>query len=79
MQRVQNTLARIIARQGKFDHIKPVLKELHWLPIENRVTFKLATLTYNIKSTGQPVYLHNLLSDMNQFALFKLFLNVCWL
>ena len=63
LQRVQNTLARVIVRQGKFDHITPVLKELHWLPIENRVTFKLATLTYSIKSMGQPVYLRDLLSD----------------
>ena len=65
LQRVQNTLAhtRVINRQVKSDHITPVLKELHWLPIENRVTFKLATLAYNIKSTGQPVYLRELLSD----------------
>ena len=34
-----------------------------WLPVEKRVTFKLATLTFNIKSTGQPVYLRQLLSD----------------
>jgi len=58
----KKTVARVIARQGKFDHIKEVLKELHWLPIENRVTFKLSTLTYNIESTDQPVYLGNLLS-----------------
>jgi len=38
MQRVQNTLAHETARQGQFDHIKPVLKECNWLPIENRVT-----------------------------------------
>ena len=63
LQRVQNTLARVIVCHGKFDHITPVLKELHWLPVEKRVTFKLATLTFNIKSTGQPVYLRQLLSD----------------
>ena len=50
-------------RQGKFDRITQVLEELHWLPIEKRTTFKLATLSYNIKSTGQPVYLRELLSD----------------
>ena len=60
LQRVQNTLARVIFRQGKFDHITPVLK--HWLPIEKRITFKLATLSYNIKSTGQPAYLREPLS-----------------
>ena len=39
------------------------MKRLHWLPVEKRITFKLATLSYNIKSTGQPVYLRELLSD----------------
>jgi len=43
--------------------ITPILEELHWLPIEKGITFKLATLSYNIKSTGQPVYLRELLSD----------------
>ena len=62
-QRVQNTLARVTVQQGKFDRITPVLKQLHWLPIEQRITFKLATLSYNIKSTGQPAYLRELLSD----------------
>ena len=36
---------------------------MHWLPIEKRLSFKLATLSYIIKSTGQPVYLRELLSD----------------
>ena len=63
LQRVQNTLARVTLRQGKFDRITPFLKELHWLPIEKRITFKLAIFSDNIKSTGKPVYLHQLLSD----------------
>jgi len=57
MQRIQNTLTRLSVR-----HIKPVMNELHWLPLEKRAAFKLATQTCNIKSTGQPVYLRNLLS-----------------
>jgi len=63
LQRVQNTLARVTLQQGKFDRITPILEDLHWLPIEKRITFKLATLSYNIKSTGEPVYLRELLSD----------------
>jgi hypothetical protein len=63
LQRVQNTLARVTLRQGKFTHITPALKQLHWLPIEHRISFKMAILTYKIKSTGQPIYLRELLSD----------------
>jgi hypothetical protein len=63
LQRVQNTLARVTLRRGKFDRITPALKELHRRSIEKRITFKLATLSYNIKSTGQPVYSLELLCD----------------
>ena len=77
LQRVQHTLARVTLRQGKFDRITLVLKELHWLPIEKRITFKLATLSYSIKSTGQPVKYCQLLSTSPHSAiLFKTFVYI---
>ena len=33
LQRVQNVAARLISGRRKYDHITPVLKELHWLPV----------------------------------------------
>ena len=33
---VQNTAARVLCRIGKYNHISPVLKSLHWLPVEFR-------------------------------------------
>jgi hypothetical protein len=63
LQRVQNTLARVVLRRGKFEHINPALTELHWLPVEHRVTYKLATLTFRIIKTNQPDYLRELLVD----------------
>ena len=63
LQRIQNTLARVVLRRGKFDHNSSALAELHWLPIKQRVTFKLATLTFNIKPNNQPSYLRELLCD----------------
>jgi hypothetical protein len=62
-QRVQNNLARVVLRRGKYDHISSALAGLHWLPIKQRVTFKLSTLTYNIKRNNQPSYLRELLTD----------------
>jgi len=56
-------LARVVLRHGKFEHITPALKDLHWLSVQYRVTCKLATLTYSIKRSGQPSYLHELLQD----------------
>ena len=33
MLRVQNTAARLIVGACLFDHMMPILKDLHWLPI----------------------------------------------
>jgi len=55
LQRVQNTLARVVLRRGKY-HITPALAELHWLPIIQRVTFKIATTIFKIRYLHQPTY-----------------------
>ena len=62
LQRVQNCLARVVTGTARSDHITPVLAELHWLPIKSRVTYKIASLTHNIRRAGQPAYLAELLS-----------------
>ena len=63
LQRVQNTLARLVTGTKRFDHhIKPVLSDLHWLPVSSRVTFKLALLSRKILSTNQPSYLATMIS-----------------
>ena len=43
LQSVQNTAARILTRTRKYDRI-PVLKSLHWLPIQERSDFKVLLL-----------------------------------
>ena len=52
----------MVLRRGKFEHITPALIDLHWLPVQC-VAYKLATLTYSIKRSGQPLYVHELLQD----------------
>ena len=37
IQPIINTTARLISGDRKFDHITPVLKNLHWLKIERRI------------------------------------------
>ena len=39
-----------------------IVVDMHWLPVRKRIDFKIATLTYNVLSTQQPAYLHNLIS-----------------
>ena len=43
LQSVLNAAARLISNKRKFDHITPVLRDqLHWLPIRQRIEFKIA-------------------------------------
>ena len=46
LQHVQSVALRIVALTHKHEHISPVLQELHWLPIEQRITFKILLMTF---------------------------------
>ena len=43
------------------DHITPVLKELHWLPIEQRIKFKILLITFKALNKQAPNYITDLL------------------
>ena len=62
LQRVQNNAARLILRKRRRDHATPLLKQLHWLPVESRITFKVATLAYRHFDGSLPQYLSNSLT-----------------
>ena len=49
-------------RMPKFSHITPVLRSVHWLKINERIKYKLLSLTYKVLTTNQPQYLQNLIS-----------------
>jgi hypothetical protein len=63
LQRVQNTAARIVTRTKRYDHITPVLQRLHWLPIKQRIAFKVLTLTFKALHGLAPHYLAELLQE----------------
>lgn len=63
LQKVQNALARVVVPSVKRSHhITPTLRDLHWLPINNRITFKVASITFKTLQSQQPSYLFDLLS-----------------
>ena len=62
LQRVQNNAARLILRVPRSDHMTPHLRTLHWLPIEARITYKIACLTYQAINQSGPSYLSDLLT-----------------
>ena len=46
LQKVQNNAEKLICRTPKLDHISPVLHTLHWLPVEQRIEYKLFLLAF---------------------------------
>ena len=63
LQRVQNNLARIVLSAPRRTHAPPLLYQFHWLPVESRITYKLALLTFKIRTQSTPRYLYDLLVD----------------
>ena len=62
LQGLQNTVARLTAvYMKKTDHITPVLKKLHWLPVNDRIIFKLLLLKYKSLNGLGSVYINELL------------------
>ena len=61
LQRVQNAAARLVVRAKKHDHISPILRQLHWLPIRYRIQFKILSLVYLCINNLAPSYLQELL------------------
>jgi len=60
LQRAQNLLARVVT--GSFQSSSHILLErLHWLPVEYRVNFKLANITFLTLHSSQPAYQHSAL------------------
>jgi len=63
LQRLQISLARVVLQQPIRTHAEPLLRSLHWLPVEHRVTYRLAVLTFNVRLTETPAYLNSLSSN----------------
>ena len=61
LQRIQNQSAKLILCKKKFDHATPLLKELHWLPVTQRLDYKILLLTYKCIHNQAPIYLSSLL------------------
>ena len=54
LQRVLNCSARLIYSTSKFEHVIPLLLNLHWLPVEQRIIFKIALVTFKALHDAAP-------------------------
>ena len=61
LQRIQNQAARMLKRIPRRNHITPVLRELHWLRIHDRIILKILLLTHKAVNITAPEYLCDLI------------------
>ena len=61
VQKVQNSAARVIAMIPKREPITPYLADLHWLPVQQRVEYKVLLYTYKALNNISPQYISDLL------------------
>ena len=63
LQLIQNAAARILSRTRKYEHITPVLRSLHWLPVKFRIDFKVLLLVYKSFNGLGPQYIADMLTE----------------
>ena len=52
---------RLVTMSRKSDHVTPLLFQLHWLPVDQRIEFKVLLFTYKAMQGLAPQYLSDLL------------------
>jgi len=63
LQLVQNNAARIVLEVPRRSHASPLLRTLQWLPVRQRIDYKVALLTFKVRSTSTPSYLRLIIRD----------------
>jgi len=56
LQSILNATVRLVFSARKFDHTTPLLCELHWLKVPERVRFRLCVLNYRCLTGTAPHY-----------------------
>ncbi len=57
LQLVQNASARVVVGLRKYDHITSTRIALHWLPVKQRIEYKVLLLTFKSLNGKGPAYL----------------------
>ncbi|XP_055746967.1 uncharacterized protein LOC129829313 [Salvelinus fontinalis] len=66
LQLIQNAAARLVFNLPKFSHVTPLLRSLHWLPVEARIRYKTMVLAYGAVRGTAPQYLQALIRPYTQ-------------
>ena len=68
LQSVMNDAAWMIYSTSRYDHISPLLSQLHWLKARERIDFKLAVLVFKCSNGTASAYLADELSHSSDFV-----------
>ena len=63
LQLIQNAAARVLTKTKKFDHITPILSYLHWLPVKQRIDFKILLTVFKSINGLAPPYIASMLTE----------------
>ena len=63
LQRIQNHAARLVLKKAKRDHVTPLFRKLHWLPLQARIDYKICVLCFKCINKTAPSYLSDLLEQ----------------
>lgn len=63
LQKIQNAAAKLVLCIGKFEHVTPLLKKLHWLPVAQRSQFKVLLLTHKALYSHAPHYIKDIITE----------------
>ena len=61
LQKIQNFAARLVLLAPRHHHATPLLEKLHWLPISERIKYKVACMCFSAINGSGPAYLSELL------------------
>jgi hypothetical protein len=61
LQKILHIAARILTLTPLSHHITPIMKELHWLPIEKRIEYKILLITFKSRHSLAPQYINEMI------------------
>ena len=64
LQLLQNNAARLVLRKRKRDHVTPMLRLLHWLPVRSRIKFKICLLAFKAIHGLAPRYISQMIAGI---------------
>ena len=63
LQVAQNSLARAVCKAPRSASATELRRQLHWLPVRQRISYKLAVITYKTNLTKTPAYLSDIIHE----------------